>query len=775
MGKSHRAIGRTPNPGAWSVLGSIVAIWLAGTAIVSAFHITLPTTTSHPSVVARPIAQAAPTVAITPGLWTMVAGQSVVLNAYMATAAGDCLPAETVFSWQLLGLSDLLGYLNTTAGESDQFRSYDFVSGTAVVQVSAIGLEWCGWALMPFTSFGTVGITDVSPLYVSSLHPAPDPARPGEPTVLSGQIAGGFAPYNLTVAFGDGSGASEELPAAGAFAVAHEYADGAFRPTVRVTDALGDHVSAGSETDVVATPALAVLPTCPQPLLEVGRPALLNASVLGGSGPYQVVWNDSWGGTHTGPGWWIDPELAGVLVIEVHVTDAMGTTATRNLTVTVEPPIDLSVRPLRTSEDVGEPLPLALAITGGVPPFWVNGSAAPAGSRFSFTAAYAGTSTEVLVPSTTGMLWSEVSVTDALGGTAWSTIAVADVAPVPALTFGASPRMGEVGAPIDLVGTVSGTGPYDWNLSSSALLANATPLTPARNGPAIFAWTGVPRVAGPIAFELTATDVAGETTVANLTVDVAPLLAIHLVPLGSNLSAGATLPVAISVGGGVPPYTVALTTSGGQFARLNFSAGGFGSWTSGPAAAGTFTLAAFVTDAEGAVQSSTLSLPIRSLTVPPANGTAVPPPPAAAPRTAPAPSAPEAPRPLDLAGFASGLGAGVFAAMFTVYLLGRRRRRPATPVAPPPVSSAALDVVRRVLLDAEEGLDMESLLVLCEEEGLERSQARAALDRWERRGRVVPSDSSAEGSVLRWNPESREDEGSNSNRSTGLDGPAEEP
>ncbi len=727
-------------------MGGLLALLLLGSALLVLAPAPPSPPTGRVTEPVRTMPEDSAGVAVTPSRWTMVAGASVELRAYLVTATSGCIPQQAAFSWQLEGYSTLLGYLNATTGSYELFRSFAYVTGTAEIQVSAVGVEFCDLLPQTFETNLTAQITEVPPLYVSGISGSPDPALPYTPVALAATFTGGLGPYNITLDFGDGTSEPISDLAPSAIRVTHAYPVGQFLPSVRVTDALGETETGPATDPLLVSSALAVAAYPASNEFEQGVPTLLSASATGGQAPYTFLWNASTGATHLGATWVVDPAEPGSETVTVQVRDAEGTATSSSLRFEVAPSIAVAVQASRPQLDLGQPLWLNLSIEGGVPPYQISGSADPSGSRFDLAPVTTSDLEEVIVPDAPGLLWAQVTATDALGSLSTVTVPVATVSALPDLLLSASPSVLEVGQPVSLIGIASGGGPFNWSMATTGGFSSAQPLTPTLDTVGLFAWTGRALAPGPVLVAVSAEDAAGGTATRNLTLEVRPAVAITLRTFVPAPTAGEPLALGIDVTGGFPPYAVLLQPPEGNALPSNRAGPGPFSvnWT--PSRSGDISLQASVIDGAGAAASSNLSLVVSAA---PGSAPVAPPPPAATNRT-PGPSAPApGPRPSSggdpWTGFGSGLGTGVLLAAVLAVLLVRMRRRAAPPAAPDRSAAAgpaALAATRRLLSESD-GLDSEMVYLLTDEEGIDREATAAALRRWISLGRVrsVPGES----------------------------------
>lgn len=162
--------------------------------------------------------------------------------------------------------------------------------------------------------------------------------------------------------------------------------------------------------------------------IKVGESVTFSSSVSGGVPPYSYQWylNGSAVSGATSPTWTFTPTAAGYYIIYVKVTDAVPQTAKSNeASVTVAPPLTVSISPMSASIMVGQSVDFASTVSGGYPPYsyqWYLNDAPVSGatsSSWKFT------------PTTSGVYYVYLKVTDVNNNVAQSAVARIAVASVP--------------------------------------------------------------------------------------------------------------------------------------------------------------------------------------------------------------------------------------------------------------------------------------------------------------------------------------------------------
>jgi hypothetical protein len=699
------------------------------------------------SSLTRPVSYAAgadPGIAVSPEAWTMVAGQSVPLRAYLLEPTNGCVAGSVLFTWLLVGDGDRYGYLNVSEGAKEVFTAFLYGAGSATVNVSLLGLEWCGGWVRTFSTSTEVSIRIVAPMAADGLVPSSDPVPTDHVVTISTLVRGGLPPYRVVFAYGDGAseGLTSGLP--GEVSVPHRYSAGTYLPTAQIRDSLGESQTASSTVPLVVTERIAVVIDAPTLRPDVGVPLLLQASVLPNN-PFTVLWNDSEGHRGTGDTWSLTPSFEGPDLVTAVVWGSVGPLGNASLELAAQPPVNVSLPSTRLVVDVGQPVPVSIQISGGSPPYRVYGVALPKGSGFNLTGVTGRSLSEVLVSSSVGEMWARVTVVDSLGGNAVELSPLATVADSPRLFVNISPSPGELGQPLRLVAKVSGgVAPFNWSITSTGALDNGTPLSGVVGRGGLFAWTGTMSDAGAPVFQVGVTDAAGAPAAENVTVPVLPALSLNVDPLPKNITAGHPLVIAAEVNGGHAPYTSSFLLSDGELHLVNTTGPGIFAWSPDPTTPGLLRVQVTVHDGIGAVARSELTVTVSPLS--------------SAPSAPPTPKGPVPPPSGDLLTSIGG-GIGAVAGLGFIGLVGwvLLRRRGALRVASNVRSSSgALLAIRRFLQESE-SIDRETLLLLAEEEGFDSEEASAALRRWSAIGRVRKESVAGGETVYRWSTLVRDD------------------
>ncbi len=684
----------------------------------------------------------------TPSLWQMVAGDSVNLSAYLAPTAQGCLPIAVLITWQVDAGTAYLGYLNLTGGPHVRFTSFPYGSGQVDVTAEGLGIAYCGASWASFHAETTVQILLDPPLGLGGLTASPDPALPQAPVTLRVVPQGGAGPYSATFEFGDGSSQTVTSETPDGLTAFHSYPAGSYQPTVTVSDALGESVGEAATGTLYVSPTLTVAISGPPGEPEVGVPYRLSANLSGGQAPFSILWNDSLGGSAEGPVWDRLPTGPGADTVTVRVTDALGAVATASTSEIVAPPLNVSAATSRDAVDLGHPLPITLTISGGSGPFAVSVPALPSGSGLELAEIPSRSFSEAIVPSATGQLWVEVSVSDALGAAAGTIVPLAEVNPPPRINLTLARSTVEAGSPVSVVGLASGgSPPYAWSMAASQPLNGSGAMSGVPAGSPLFAWSGTVTTAGIAIVEATVTDASGVAVTANATLTVLPPLLLSVRSASANSTVNATDTIEARIAGGAPPYNLLFLATDGQSQSVNLSGPGPASWTWSPRLAGRATVTIEVADGLGRFEQENLTVPVGPApglpSDPPTTGTPSSPPSGGGspPTTSPPPVATPAPSPAPSGGaplaadFAGGLGAtiglGLMGLVGWVLLRGRfgaAARRPGP-------MGRELATVGRLLRD-NEGIDRETLLLLAEGEAIDEATVDRAILRLKESGRI---------------------------------------
>jgi hypothetical protein len=163
--------------------------------------------------------------------------------------------------------------------------------------------------------------------------------------------------------------------------------------------------------------------------IKIGESVTFTSSVSGGKPPYtsyQWYLNGSAVSGATSPTWTFTPVTVGCYIVYLNVTDSAPKTAKSNeASVTVAPPLTVSISPMSASILVGQSVTFTSTVSGGYAPYsyqWYLDGAPVSGAT---------TSTWAFAPTTSGIYYVYLKVTDDNNNVAQSETARITVATVP--------------------------------------------------------------------------------------------------------------------------------------------------------------------------------------------------------------------------------------------------------------------------------------------------------------------------------------------------------
>ena len=678
--------------------GIALAVLLAELVVGVGGGVAAPVPSIAPAAGPRPELTVEPTT-----FWT-TSGNATELTATWVAALPGCSIAPLWYRWSISGVATV-GRLNATNGSSTTFLAQAQSSGAAEIAVVAAARVTCVSAATAAVGFANVSARVDAPLAVRGLSVAPNPVPANATASLDGTIVGGVAPYNVSVAWGDGVRSSGVLAAAGAFAFARTLSAGPYVPTVTVTDADGTQVSATATASVVVTAGFAIGLVPSDPTVDVGVPVrivivtygiyqTLVLSVDCGNGADGIPSQDgsvvSFLCVYEVPG----PENVTALAILEGSTPWANVTA--NLTETVVADPTLAVGSGATAAEVGVPFSPAVEIAGGVPPYSLDWRIEGTDANETATADFDGALPIAITPAEVGDLTVEVGATDAIGTVVPP---VALVVPVAAALLVTAAAAGAVtnGTPILEVGAgvSGGVPPYDWAVEAAG--ENASIVGGTLDGPGALAWNGSGGGEGAHSAGLIVIDAVGAFEVDNLSATpIAPLTVGPVLLAATDGNWTLSVPIA----GGIPPYRLWANASDGFVWNASNLTPGVVELSAPLPAARTLSVALLVDDALGV-----------SVT---ANGSLALPAPAAASGGS------------ALGASALGAIAGAAGVLGAAAAVVRRHRRRARVPPGPPVDPVA--VLRR-LIEPADGADRGTVELLAAEEGIAPDDVRRTLDR----------------------------------------------
>ena len=289
------------------------------------------------------------------------------------------------------------------------------------------------------------------------------------------------------------------------------------------------------------------------------------------------------------------PAAAGSASFTVQVTDSLGVTSIKAFTLTVVGSLSITTASL-AGGTVGIAYSQAIVAAGGAPPYsWsiVAGSSPPGTSLNPTGGTLSGT------PTSSGSFTFTVQVTDSASNTATKSFTVAIASGVVIATAPVLPN-GSIGTVYSQTLTASGgTPPYSWITTGGGLPGGLT-LSPTG------VISGTPTTAATASFTIQVTDsIGGKGSKAFTLTIVSTPTVFNPSPLPDG-EVGVIYSQALEAVGGAPPYSWSIT--GALPSGLTVSATGLIGGT--PAAAGTFTFTARVTDSHSASATKALIITV---------------------------------------------------------------------------------------------------------------------------------------------------------------------
>jgi uncharacterized protein (TIGR03437 family) len=287
------------------------------------------------------------------------------------------------------------------------------------------------------------------------------------------------------------------------------------------------------------------------------------------------------------------PAQTGTFTVTVTVTDAQHTSAQTSVTINV---LGLTTTSL-PGGTAGQLYTAALGATGGSAGYSFSGSGLPPGLSLSTDGTITGT------PTTTGT--SNFAVTVASGGVSVSgSLSLVIARPQPLSLGSTTLPDGTIDTPYSQPLTArGGLPPYTWSLISGALSGGLS-----MSGSGVV--SGTPTAPGSVSFGAQVTDTAGATATGTVILVIRPApLTITTQSLPSGMT-GVDYPAQLlAASGGVSPYTWSTGNGNSLPGGMTFAADG--SLRGVPSSAGSYSLAAIVTDAAGTKTNAVFPLTIR--------------------------------------------------------------------------------------------------------------------------------------------------------------------
>ena len=411
------------------------------------------------------------------------------------------------------------------------------------------------------------------------------------------QAVGGTPPYTWSIVPGGGAlPAPLSLnPSSGAIA-GTPTAAGTSTFTVQVTDSLS--VTSTKAFTLVVVGALSIT-TASLPNGTVGVAYSQTIAAGGGAPPYSwsIVAGSSPAGTTLNPTSGAlsgTPTSSASFTFTVQVTDSSSNIASKPFTVVIASGVTIITAPALPNGSVGTAYSQTLAASGGTPPYsWaITSGSPPAGLALSPAGVISGT------PTAAATSTFAVQVTDSTGAKGSKTFTLT-IGSAPTISTGSPLPEGEVGVPYSqALAAVSGAPPYTWAVTTSALPSGLTLSATGAIG-------GTPGAAGAFSFTVQVTDSNSVSATKALAITIATRVGVATPATLNGGSVAASYSQTLAATGGLPPYSWSLV-SGALPGGLTLSSGGVISGS--PAAAGTFTFTASVTDSAGATASQPFTI-----------------------------------------------------------------------------------------------------------------------------------------------------------------------
>ncbi|HUK15634.1 MAG TPA: putative Ig domain-containing protein [Bryobacteraceae bacterium] len=373
--------------------------------------------------------------------------------------------------------------------------------------------------------------------------------------------------------------------------------------TVQVNDSSG--ATATEQLSITVTPAPLTITTSSLPNGMAGAGYSQTLAASGGTGGYS--WSISSGslpqgltlstaGVISGT-----PSAAGNSSFTVQVKDNSGATATKQLSITVNPPPLTITTSSLPNGMAGASYSQTLAASGGTGGYtWsISAGSLPQGLTLSVAGTISGT------PSAAGNSSLTVQVKDSSGVAAIEPLSIT-ITPAPLTITTSSLPNGMAGASYSqTLAAGGGTGGYTWSISSGSLPQGLT-LSAAGT------ISGTPSAAGNFSFTVQVKDSSGAAATKPLSITVnPPPLTITTSSLPNGM-AGSSYSQTLTASGGTGAYTWSIS-SGSLPPGLTLSAPGIISGT--PSAAGTSNFTARAQDTSGATAARQFTIAISAAAI----------------------------------------------------------------------------------------------------------------------------------------------------------------
>lgn len=651
-----------------------------------------------------------PSLTIDPDAWWMETGSNVTLAAAWDGTPPGCSLQPTWFRWSIApGGSE--GTLGASNGSSVTFSADVQTSGTTTVVVRSGAVLRCPGAITAEGSGAAAAVAVAAPLTVRELSVRPNPVAPGTPVTLTGSIVGGSPPYQLRIAWGDGSFTGVNLTESGGFSASFAYeTNGSYAPSVDAGDAAGTHTTATVMERVNVSGGFVAAIAASTLVAEVGVPVKFQVQVLGAPRNFSTLFgceNSASVVSPNGSGLSYDcifnrpqPSYVSFEAVGARLPFPVAYAA---LEEPVMPALSISLEPT-TDGEVGGTLYAGVTVVGGVPPFVLHWALVGTGTNGSLGLPSDGPGLLPLSAPRPGSFDLSVTAADALGQESVPENMPVAFLPLLALSATAEAVASAHGMQLNVsADAYGGVPPFDWTIVPSLRAQNGSPPAGTLVAPGGFAWNGTFRAEGTVGIAVVLVDAVGGSVTVNLTAEAVPVLAVTAVvqPAGPD-----QVTLELTITGGVGPYAYRWADDAGDEGNGTAPTGGTLTLHEPVEEPGPLEFTVAVTDALGATVSTTGNTSIPAPAVPGAPGSVLP-----------------------LATALLGLvGAGAAA---TVGLRRRGRlRKTARPTPPDP------ETVLREVIEPSDGVDRALVEMLAEERGLGPEVVRETLERLKAEGRV---------------------------------------
>jgi hypothetical protein len=268
-----------------------------------------------------------------------------------------------------------------------------------------------------------VATVTVNPLPNASITPTSAVINIGMSQTFTSTVSGGTPPYTYKWFANDTMIVGATCPSI----IFTPDSDELYRIYLNLTDSVEATVKS-NEALLTVNPMLTVSIEPTSATITLGQSVTFSSVTSGGTPPYTLKWylNGTEVSGVTSSSWIFTPTATGHHVIYLNVTDSVSQTAKSNeASVMVAPPLTVSISPTSASILVGQSVTFTSTVSGGYTPYsyqwYLNGAPVSGATAASWT----------FTPTTAGIYYVHLKVTDAKGNTAQSDTARITVATVP--------------------------------------------------------------------------------------------------------------------------------------------------------------------------------------------------------------------------------------------------------------------------------------------------------------------------------------------------------